>query len=156
MSGLGGGVEELEMFWPRTTECEGLEEKEVWRESAIVGLDVLSWRCQLDTLEMSRSSWRQESGAQNSREKLKALCSEMGFKATRLGKVTEIEFKPRTESHGWLALSTLMFQVWRWRHFGTKKKSTREKLAAQTPLSLRWHLLLLVTEFVCLLVYFVF
>ena len=91
--------------------CEGLEEKEVWRESAIVGLDVLSWRCQLDTLEMSRSSWRQESGAQNSREKLRALCSEMGFKATRLGKVTEREFTPRTESHDWLALRTLMLSL---------------------------------------------
>ena len=68
----------------------------------IVGLDVLSWRCQLDTLEMSRSSWRQVSGAQNSRDKLRVLCSEMGFKPTRLGKVTETEFTPRTESP-WLA-----------------------------------------------------
>lgn len=109
---------------------EGLEEKEVWRESAIVGLDVLSWRCQLDTLEMSRSSWRHESGAQNSREKFRALCSEMGLKPTRLGKVTETEFKWRTESPR-LVLSTLLFTVWWWRHSGTKKKRTREKPAAQ-------------------------
>lgn len=130
LGGLRGGVEEQEPFWPCTTEVRRTGGERSLEGRCDCRLDVLSWRCQSDALETSRSGWRQQSGAQNSRDEFRALCSEMGLKPARLGKVTDTEFKPRTESPR-LVLSTPVFTVWWWRHFGTKKKHTREKPAAQ-------------------------